>query len=208
VRLVFVRSGTGEGTTRLDSAADGGGKAPRRRLRDYEERRILMQARGRLIIGLAAALGTAVLVSTAAAGPPVKTEFSNIAFSSVMTGVCPFDVEVDSVVSGFEIDYFDQAGNIVKAQIHQVEQDTFSANGKTLTGIPFAFNLTVSIDSNGDPTAVIASGVVEKVPLPDGSFFVSAGRANFVDHPGVTFLLSPDSGAQGNVAGFCAALAP
>ena len=30
----------------------------------------------------------------------------------------------------------------------------------------------------------------------------------FADHPGATFLLSPDRGNQGNVAGFCAALSP
>jgi len=125
-----------------------------------------------------------------------------------MSGVCPFDVDVVSVVSGFEIDYFDNAGNITKAQIHQTEQDTFSANGKTLTGIPYTFNLTFSIDSSGNVTAAIATGVVSKVPLPDGSLFVSAGWSNFVNHPGVSFLLSPDRGAQGNVAGFCAALAP
>ena len=167
-----------------------------------------MQVWRKLFVGVAAVLGAAVFVSAAAAAAPEKTEFSNIAFSSVMTGVCPFDVDVDSVVSGFEIDYFDQAGNIVKAQIHQVEQDTFSANGKTLTGIPFTFNLTINIASNGDPTAIVATGVTEKVPLPDGSFFVSAGWGNFVDHPGEKFLLSPDRGAQGNVAGFCAALVP
>ncbi len=167
-----------------------------------------MQVWRRLFVGGAALLGAAVFVATASAAPPVKTEFSNVAFSSVLTGVCPFDVEVDSVVSGFEIDFFDKAGNIVKAQIHQVEQDTFSANGKTLTGIPFTFNLTFQLDSNGDPTAIIATGVAEKIPLPDGSLFVSAGWLNFADHPGAEFLLSPDRGAQGNVAGFCAALAP
>jgi hypothetical protein len=173
-----------------------------------EERRILMQVWRILFIGVAAVLCAALFVSTAAGAAPVKTEFSNITFSSVMTGVCPFDVDVDSVVSGFEIDYFDQAGNIVKAEIHQVEQDMFSANGKTLTGIPFTFNLDIRVDSAGDTTSAVATGVVEKVPLPDGSLFVSAGWVNFVDHPGATFLLSPDRGAQGNVAGFCAALAP
>jgi hypothetical protein len=173
-----------------------------------QERRILMKVWRRLFVGVAAVVGAVVFVSTAAAAPPVKTEFSNFAFSSVMTGVCPFDVDVDSVVSGFEIDYFDQAGNIVRVQIHQVEQDTFSANGKTLTGIPFTFNLDIRVDSAGDTTSAVATGVVEKVPLPDGSLFVSAGWVNFVDHPGATFLLSPDRGAQGNVAGFCAALAP
>jgi hypothetical protein len=167
-----------------------------------------MSSGRKLIIVLAAVAGAALFVSTAVAATPEKTEFSNVTFDSVLSGVCPFDVDVASVVSGFEIDYFDQAANIVKAQIHQVEQDTFSANGKTLTGIPFTFNLTFSIDSNGDATSAVATGVAEKIPLPDGSLFVSAGWLDFVDHPGATFVLSPDRGAQGNVAGFCTALAP
>ena len=167
-----------------------------------------MSSGRKLIIVLAAVAGAALFVSTAVAATPEKTEFSNVTFDAVLSGVCPFDVDVVSVVSGFEIDYFDQAGNIVKAQIHQVEQDTFSANGKTLTGIPFTFNLTFSIDSNGDATSAVATGVAEKIPLPDGSLFVSAGWLDFVDHPGAIFVLSPDRGAQGNVEGFCAALAP
>jgi len=57
-------------------------------------------------------------------------------------------------------------------------------------------------------THTFASGLVEKVPLPDGSLFVSVGRVDFVAHPGVEFILSPDKGNPGNVAGFCAALAP
>jgi hypothetical protein len=167
-----------------------------------------MQSWRRLIGGLAAMLVAAVFVSTAAARPPERSEFSDVAFSSVLTGVCPFDVNVDSVVSGFEIDYFDAAGNIVRAHIHQVEQDTFTANGKTLTGLPFTFNLDFRIDSEGNATSIVATGLVEKIPLPDGSLFVSAGWLDFADHPGVTFLLSPDKGNPGNVAGFCAALSP
>ena len=167
-----------------------------------------MQAWGRLIVGLAAVLGAVVFVATAAADRPVKTEFSDIPFSSVMSGACSFDVNVDSVFSGFEIDYFDRAGNLVKAQIHQTEQDTFSANGKTLTGIPYTFNLDIRFDGSGDATQAVATGVASKVLLPDGSLFVSAGQVDFVDHPGVTFILSPDRGNPGNVAGFCAALAP
>ena len=167
-----------------------------------------MESWRRLIVGLAAMLGAVALGSTAAAGPPEKSAFTNVEFDSVLSDVCPFDVNIHSVVSGFEIDYFDSAGNIVKAQIHQVEQDTFSANGKTLTGIPFTFNLTFRIDGNGDVTSVVATGVAEKIPLPDGSLFVSAGWVDFADHPGATFLLSPDKGNPGNVAGFCAALSP
>ena len=167
-----------------------------------------MQSWRRLIGGLAAMLGAVVFVSTAAAVPPVKSEFSNVAFSSVLSGVCPFDVNVDAVVSGFEIDHFDGDGNLVRAYVHQVEQDTFTANGKTLTGIPFTYNLDIRLDSNGDVTSFVATGLVEKIVLPDGSLFVSAGWLDFEDHPGVSFILSPDKGNPGNVAGFCAALSP
>ena len=56
--------------------------------------------------------------------------------------------------------------------------------------------------------SVFASGLVETIPLPDGSRFVSAGRTDFTQHPGVQFLLSPDMGNPGNLAGFRAALSP
>jgi hypothetical protein len=54
-------------------------------------------------------------------------------------------------------------------------------------------------------THEVASGVVEKVPLPDGSTFLAAGRIN----PLPPFLFfEPDHGAFKNLAGFCAALSP
>ena len=146
-------------------------------------------------------------VTGAAAAAPTKTEFSFTA-SGVLTDVCSFPVNVDSTVSGFEIDFFDGSGALTRIYIHNVEQDTFTANGKTLTGIPFTFNIEVLFDSSGNVTNVFASGVVEKIPLPDGSLFVSAGRLDFAAHPGATFLISPDKGNPGNVAGFCAALSP
>jgi hypothetical protein len=40
------------------------------------------------------------------------------------------------------------------------------------------------------------------------SMFVSAGRLGWVLRPLPVFLLSPDKGNPGNVAGFCVALAP
>jgi hypothetical protein len=50
--------------------------------------------------------------------------------------------------------------------------------------------------------------VTSRVPLPGGTVFLTAGRADFALHPGVDFLIQPDRGAQGDVAGFCAALSP
>lgn len=160
------------------------------------------------LVLLAAAVVTAVFASAAAADKPAKTTFSGVTFSSVLTGVCLFPVDVASTVSGTEIDFVDQGGAVTRIYLYQVEQDTFTANGKTLTGIPFTFNLEVLFDSSGNVTHVFASGLVEKIPLPDGSLFVSAGRLDFAAHPGATFLLSPDKGNPGNVAGFCAALSP
>jgi hypothetical protein len=160
------------------------------------------------IIIFALVLAAAAFASSAAADKPTRTEFAGVTFKSVLTGVCSFDVAVDTTVSGTEIDYADTSGALTRIFEHQVEQDTFTANGKTLTGIPFTFNLEVLFDSSGNATHVFADGVAEKIPLPDGSLFVSAGRVDFAAHPGVNFIISPDKGNPGNVAGFCAALAP
>ena len=163
---------------------------------------------GILGVALLAALAAVVFTATAAAQRPAKRTFSNVVFSTVMSGICSFDVHVDAVVSGFEMDFFDEAGHLVMAQNHQVEQDTFTANGKTLSGLPFMVNLDIRFDSNGDAVRAVATGLVEKVPLPDGSLFVSAGVIDFASHPGLTFILTPDNGGSGNIVGFCAALAP
>jgi len=146
------------------------------------------------LLVLVAAVATAVFASAAAAAQPTKTTFSGATFNSVLSGVCPFDVNVVSTDSGTEIDFVDQGGNPTQSHIHQVEQDTFTANGKTLTGIPFTFNLDILFDSSGNVTHAFAEGVVEKIPLPDGTLFVSAGRLDFVDHPGVNFVLSTRHG--------------
>jgi hypothetical protein len=106
-----------------------------------------------------------------------------------------------------QIDYYDQDGVLQRINGHVVEQDTFTANGNTLVGLPFVFNVQILFDSDGNITNNFASGVVEKIRLPDGSLFISAGRLDWVQHPLAVFLLSPDKGNPGNLAGFCAALA-
>ncbi len=162
---------------------------------------------GRIMTVFAVAVGAAIFASSAAADKPRRTEFTGLTFSSVLTGVCSFPVTVDSTVSGFEIDHVDKSG-AVRVFVHQVEQDTFTANGKMLVGLPFTINAEILFDSSGNVTNLFSNGVFEKILLPDGSLFVSAGRADFAQHPGVSFLLSPDKGNPGNVAGFCAALSP
>jgi hypothetical protein len=159
------------------------------------------------MIVFAVAVSAAIFASPASANQPVKVHYP-WAQSSDLTGVCSFSVNVDSTLDVTEIDFFNASGAQTRGYLHVVEQDTFSANEKTLVGIPFAFNIEVLFDSNGDVTHNFSNGIVEKIPLPDGSLFVSAGRLDWVAHPGATFILSPDKGNPGNIAGFCAALAP
>jgi hypothetical protein len=162
----------------------------------------------RLTVVFLVAVGAIIFALSAVADRPTRIPFEGLTFSSVLTDVCAFPINVDSTISGFEIDYVDQSGALTRSFIHQVEQDTFTANGKTLVGTPYTVNTEVLFDSSGNITHVYGAGLFETIPLPDGSLFVSAGRADFTQHPGVGFLLSPDMGNSGNLAGFCAALSP
>ena len=168
-------------------------------------RRGRLLGRGLMIV-VVVALSAAIFALPAAAAAPTKYPIA-FTFSMVLDDVCPFPVNLDAAVRGTGIDYFNQSGALTRTFNHSVEQDTFTANGKTLVGIPFNINLEILFDSSGNITEFWGNGIYEKILLPDGSLFISAGRAEFTHH-GVVFLLSPDKGNPGNVAGFCAALAP
>jgi hypothetical protein len=149
---------------------------------------------------------TGAVAASALAAEPTKTPFSATGIPNVMSGVCSFDVAISSDISGFEIDYTDENGLLTRSFIHLIEQDTFSANGKSITGEPYTSDVEFLFDSSGNVTHVYSSGVVERLVLPSGTLFLSAGRSDFTLHPGVAFLLSPDVGNPGDVAAFCAAL--
>jgi hypothetical protein len=148
-----------------------------------------------------------VFATTAAADKPIVTTYTST-LSAVLTDVCSFPITVDSSATIRETDFVDRSGAVTRILLHVVEQDVFTANGNSLTGIPFTFSLDVLFDSEGNVTHVFASGVVERVPLPDGSLFITAGRVDFVAHGSPPFLIFPDVGATVNLEGFCAALAP
>jgi hypothetical protein len=145
--------------------------------------------------------------STARAEQPVKSDFETNLYDTIM-GLCEFPVSIHATARGTEIDFFDSNGILVKIKYHFNEQDTFSANGKTLVGIPFSFNVEIIFGSDGIPIHLYSDGVVEKIWLPDGSLFISAGRVDFAAHGFPNFIFSPDKGRSGNFEKFCAALAP
>jgi len=162
----------------------------------------------RLTIIFLVAVGAIMFALSAVADRPTRIPFQSTFSNIVLTDVCAFPVNVSGTFSGFEIDYRDQSGALTRSFIHQVEQDTFTANGKTLVGDPFTTQFNILFDSSGHVTHIYGTGLFETIRLPDGSLFISAGRADFTQHPGVGILLSPDMGNPGNLAGFCAALSP
>jgi hypothetical protein len=161
----------------------------------------------RLLFVLAAvALAAGALAPAAAATPPIMEEFS-FTDTNVLTDVCAFPITIEATVSGTVTVFFDQEGNVTMVLIHNTEQDVFSANGNSLTGVPFTFETQILIDSSGEVTNVFANGLVEKVPLPDGTLFITSGRVDFAAHGFPSFLITPDVGATVNLDAFCAALA-
>jgi hypothetical protein len=163
--------------------------------------------RRRVFGAIVAALvvGMGVFASAAAADEPVITQYP-VADTAVVTDVCDFPITVDFNAIVRETDFFVN-GTLTRVLIHLDEQDTLTANGNTLTGVPFTANVILLFDSSGNLTSGIGQGIVEKVVLPDGSLFITAGRVDFLAR-GVTFALTPSTGATVNLAGFCAALSP
>ena len=164
-----------------------------------------MKMRRRLLVVVGSVLGATLLAASAVAVPPVKTE-GQLTQTSTLTGVCSFAIQVESRTTYRQMDYFDKSNVRTQTLVHIDEQDVFTANGKTLIGLPFTFERHFTYD-HGTVTRSFSTGVLERVPLPDGTPFESSGRLDLSSHPGGAFVITPDHGNPGNVAGFCAALA-
>ncbi len=119
--------------------------------------------------------------------------------------ICPFDVDVHYDIQATYTQFFDQAGNQTQWIEQDLERDTFRANGKTLVGLPFRYSSQFRMDAEGNLVSYTASGGIERVPLPDGSVFWSAGRFDWIAAH-VTFTITPTVGHSGDVEAFCKAL--
>lgn len=161
-----------------------------------------------LVVYAAAAIGLTVFAAPMAAADPPDISHNTFSGTSVLTGACSFPITVDFTVSETDRFFVDQSGTLTRASANADEQDTFSANGKSLTGLPYTVNLMAFFDSAGNITQEYADGIQERVPLPDGSVFQSAGRVDFAAQGFPSFTVTPDAGSALNLAGFCAALAP
>jgi hypothetical protein len=153
-------------------------------------------------------IGLALIGSRPAAAVPPTLFNIDSAFDVQVADLCAFPVDIAGRFMGLERDYLDQAGQTVRADLHLVEQDRFTANGKTLTGDPFVNQQQLLFESAGNVAHAYEVGVIERVPLPDGNEFPSAGRLDFIAHPETSVLITPDVGHSGDLAGFCSALSP
>jgi hypothetical protein len=157
-----------------------------------------------LALALCAVIAAA-LVANASAAPPERVGYDYSFGGIVVADLCPFPVTVGGVVAIDEKRFSADDGAISAIDRHSVEQDTFSANGLSLTGSPFTYNVFHPFDADGNNFHIYTDGVLERVPLPDGGVFVAAGRIDFTGG-GSDFVLAPDHGAFVNLAGLCAAL--
>jgi hypothetical protein len=150
-----------------------------------------------LLVTLAAAISAGVLTPTATATPPVMETFSASGVSDDI-GLCSFPVQLSFSETVARTSFFDESGNLIRQHDLITEQDTFSANGKTLTSEPY----TTSVERYFENGVVIGrqlTGVLERVLLPGGGVFIIAGQAS-------AFGFVVDHGTNGDVSAFCAAL--
>ena len=165
-------------------------------------RRVLVK-----LLAPAAALAiAAALVQTAAAAPPTRTDFASSSSFTLAAGtLCSFPVEFSATQEGTVTQFFDADGVLSKRISTGTEQDTFSANGRTLVGDRYSFTFVSEYES-GVRVTWYGTGVAERVKLPDGTTFIVAGRSDVLAGGG-GIILSVDSGNSGNnLEAFCAAL--
>jgi hypothetical protein len=103
--------------------------------------------------------------------------------------------------------YFDKHGALIRVFDHFTGVDIPSANGKVLTGLPITDNVEWILE-NGEGTHEFSHGMMEKVILPDGTLFFSVGWLDVMLFSAQGGFVTVDRGLSGDVAAFCAALAP
>src|SRR5262245_39498270 len=94
-----------------------------------------------VLAGICGLLALAVAVPVAGAASPTSEDVNFTGSTALAAGeLCSFPVELDAVEHGTTTTFYDSDGAIVKRIGHIVEQDSFSANGKTLVGEPYQYN--------------------------------------------------------------------
>ncbi len=115
-------------------------------------------------LGLAVGLTASGALATGALADPVtRTPYGPVTTPTLVTDLCPFPVTVTGTQTGYVIDQPLPSGG--EQQIfHGTETDVFTANGKTLTGLPYTSTLQLTLDAQGNVTRLTSEGFAELVP--------------------------------------------
>jgi hypothetical protein len=108
-------------------------------------RRAGMLARRKSVVALLGVAGllvaSAVFASGAMAAPPTTVYVTASGSVTIPAGaLCNFPIELEGTQTFKSTTFYDNNGAITERNTHGFEQDTFSANGKTLQGEPYPFN--------------------------------------------------------------------
>lgn len=157
-----------------------------------------------LFVVLVAAF-SALVPGSASAAQPVITHSTLDVGPLAITDVCSASITLSGHLVLSETDYFDANGSPTRVYIHAVETDTFTGPAHSLVSEPYQYGTFFSLDADGNIVSGQVAGVIVRIPLPDGSLFLSAGRV--ILHPNEpVFIFTPDLGRSANLSAFCGAL--
>jgi hypothetical protein len=167
------------------------------------QRRRAMRAKAAFVAVLSL-LAAAIAASSASADQPLVFPYDATATTVFDAGVlCAFPVTVTGHTVGTATVFTNANGSPVT--VRGTDVDTVSANGISLTSVPYHANYSAELESDGSLGPVTITGITEKVRLPDGTLFLTAGHS-VIPPDGGTVI--PDNGATVNLDGLCAALTP
>jgi hypothetical protein len=207
-RVTAVRPGVSHARSNGETFSGSSWRTGRREVRAMN--RLLSGlgfARAGTLFAVVAAVALIALPASAKAAPPTVVHVGPFSFSGVTLDagtLCDFPISFSGTQEYTQTTFYESDGTTVAMRITQgTEQDTFSANGKTLVGDEYHFTFR-SLFENGTRVAVYEYGNTERVPLGDGSsVYIVAGETLVTG----SVVLSVDNGNSGNnVAAFCAAL--
>ena len=158
----------------------------------------------RTCVAAAAGLGLtlAPIVSAHAAPGGNRTAVDN-AGTFVVHDLCAFPVTIDAHVVGAQtVVQTGDGGSIIR--VHLNETDIYSANGHSVTGT-YTFEIQSVTDAADNLVSGFQTGVIVRVPLPDGTTFQVSGRADALNAQ-TDYISAPTHGVTRNLDALCAYL--
>ena len=120
----------------------------------------------------------------------------------VVHDLCAFPVTITAHVVGAQTQVETGQGSIVR--VHLNETDVYTANGNTVGGT-YTFEIQVTMDQDGNTVGGFQTGVIVRIPLPNGVVFQVSGRADSLNAIG-DYISAPTHGVTKNLDALCAYL--